>query len=161
MANDSPNEFRKERDRPLRAGREPGDEVAGDTACEHNGLGEELRVQRAEEELDTGIRTREAGSVRVRKTVHTDHEEFRVPRRYEEVEIERVPVEGEAREAPEGTELGEDEVVMRIYEEEVMVSKRVVLKEEIRLHKEVVEKEEIIEEDIRREEVEIDDQTKR
>jgi uncharacterized protein (TIGR02271 family) len=120
---------------------------------------DELRVQRSEEQLETEVRRREAGAVRVRKSVHTDHEEFRVPKRREEVEIERVPASG--RDAPEGTELGEDEMIMRVYEEEVVVSKRVVLKEEIRLRKEVVEEEEIVEADLRREEVEIDDQTAR
>lgn len=118
---------------------------------------DELRVQRSEEQLETEVHRREAGAVRVRKSVHTDHEEFRVPKRREEVEIERVPAS--RRDAPEGTELGEDEMIMRVYEEEVVVSKRVVLKEEIRLRKEIVEEEEIVEADLRREEVEIDDQT--
>lgn len=130
---------------------------------EHDSAGgasaDELRVRRSEEELHTGIREREAGAMRVRKSVHTDREQYRVPKRREEIEIERVPVDRE--EAPEGTELGEEEVVIQVYEEEVVVSKRVVLKEEIRLRKEVVEEEEIIEEDVRREEVEIDDQTER
>jgi uncharacterized protein (TIGR02271 family) len=123
---------------------------------------DELRVQRSEEQLETEVHRREAGAVRVRKSVHTDHEEFRVPKRHEEVEIERLPAgQLEDSETPEGTELGEDETIMRVYEEEVVVSKRVVLKEEIRLRKEVVEEEEIVEADLRREEVEIDDQTAR
>ena len=50
---------------------------------------------------------------------------------------------------------------MRVYEEEVVVSKRVVLKEEIRLRKRVVEEEEVVEVELRKEEVQIDDQTER
>lgn len=134
---------------------EHGQPAEGDGIVE-----DELRVQRSEEELGAGVREREAGHVRARKSVHTDRETFRVPRKREEVDIERVPVEGEAREAPEG-EIGEDEIVMQVFEEEIVVSKRIVLKEEIRLRKIVVEEEEIIEEDVRREEVEIDDQTER
>ena len=130
-----------------RGGRSPG---SGDP--------EELRVQRTEEEVEVGIREREAGSVNVRKSVRTDREEVRVPRRREEVEVERVPVEGESREAPEA-EIGEDEFVVQVFEEEVVVSKRVVLKEEIRLRKRVVEDEEVVEVDLRKEEVEIDDHT--
>jgi stress response protein YsnF len=42
-----------------------------------------------------------------------------------------------------------------------VVERRPVVKEEIRLRKEVVEDEEIVEEDVRKEEVDIDDQTKR
>ena len=40
-----------------------------------------------------------------------------------------------------------------------MVEKRPVAKEEVRIRKEVVEDTEVVEEDVRREEVEIDDQT--
>jgi len=46
-------------------------------------------------------------------------------------------------------------------EEEVVVEKRPVVKEEIRLRKEVVEDEEVVERDVRKEEVDIDDQTER
>ena len=42
-----------------------------------------------------------------------------------------------------------------------MVEKRPVVKEEVRIRKDVVEDTEVVEEDIRREEIEIDDQTTR
>ena len=121
-----------------------------------------MRVQRSEEELRAGVREREAGQVKVKKSVRTEREIVRVPKRREEVEIERVPVEGEAREASGATEsdIGEQEVVVQVFEEEVVVTKRVVLKEEIRLRKKVVEDEETVEVDLRKEEVEVDDQTK-
>jgi uncharacterized protein (TIGR02271 family) len=120
-------------------------------------------VQRSEEELRVGVREREAGQVNARKTLRTEREVVRVPKRREEVDIERVTVEGEAREASTATEaeIGEDEVVLQVFEEEVVVSKRVVLKEEIRLRKRVVQDEETVEVDLRKEEVEIDDQSGR
>ena len=100
-----------------------------------DGNPEELKVQRTEEEVEAYVREREAGSVNVRKSVRTEREEVRVPKRREEVEVERVPVEGERREASEA-QIGEDEeFVVQVFEEEVVVSKRVVLKEEIRLRK--------------------------
>src|SRR5215204_6010984 len=108
---------------------------------------DELRVQRTEEELVAGTREREAGQVKVSKQVHTEREQLRVPKRHEEVSVERVPVEG--REAS-GAEIGEDEVSMPVVEEEVVVDKRPVVKEEIRVRK-----------DVRREEVDIEDQTHR
>src|SRR5215208_6755586 len=117
---------------------------------------DELRVQRIEEELRAGTREREAGAMRVRKRVRTDREQVRVPTRHEEVSVERVPVEG--REASEA-EIGEDEVVMPVTEEEVVTEKRPVVKEEIRVRKDVVEGEEVVEEDVRREEVDIEDAT--
>ena len=119
---------------------------------------DELRVQRTEEELRAGTREREAGSFNVRKRVRTDREQISVPKRREEVHVERVPV-GD-REASEA-DIGEDEVYMPVTEEEVVVEKRPVAKEEIRLRKDVVEDEEIIEEDVRKEEVDVDDETER
>jgi uncharacterized protein (TIGR02271 family) len=119
---------------------------------------DELRVQRAEEELKVGTREREAGRLRVRKRVRTEREQLRVPKRREEVHVERVPVEG--REAPEA-EIGEGEISVPVVEEEVVVEKRPEVKEEIRIRKDLVEEEEVVEADVRREEIDVDDQTTR
>jgi uncharacterized protein (TIGR02271 family) len=116
---------------------------------------DELRVQRTEEELAAGTREREAGQLKVRKRVRTDRERIEVPTRHEEISVERVPVEGEASEA----EIGEDEVVVPVTEDEVVVSKRPVAKEEVRIRKDVVSDTETVEEDVRREEIEVEDQT--
>ena len=117
---------------------------------------DELRVQRTEEELAAGTHEREAGEVRVQKNVRTDRESIEVPTRHEEVSVERVPLSGEA--ASEA-EIGEDEVSVPVTEEEVVVSKRPVVKEEVRIKKDVVEDTQVVEEDVRREEIDIDDQT--
>jgi len=118
---------------------------------------DELRVQRTEEELAAGTRVREAGQLKVRKRVRTDREHIEVPTRHEEVSVERVPVEGEASEA----EIGEEEVVVPVTEEEVVVGKRPVVKEEVRIRKDVVEETEVVEEDVRREEIEVEEETRR
>ncbi len=76
--------------------------------------------------------------------------------------MDHVTLEKEAISAEEGTavpEIGEDEIVVPVVEEEVVVEKRPVVKEEVRIRKEVVEESEVVEEDIRREEVEVNDQT--
>ena len=125
-----------------------------DRTAEHE---DELRVQRTEEELRAETREREAAEVSVRKTVRTDRESVEVPTRREEVTVDRVPVEGEASE----TDIGEDEVSVPVSEEEVVVEKRPVVKEEVRIRKDVVEDTEVVEEDVRREEIDIDDQTSR
>ena len=118
---------------------------------------DELRVQRSEEELRAGTREREAGQLKVRKRVRTDREQIEVPTRHEEVSVVRVPVEGEATEA----EIGDDEVSVPVTEEEVVVEKRPVAKEEVRIRKDVVSDTETVEEDVRREEVEVEDETER
>jgi uncharacterized protein (TIGR02271 family) len=135
----------------------------GDYEAEHSGAGttsdleDELRVQRSEEELRAGTREREAGSLKVRKRVRTDREQIEVPVKHEEVSVERVPVSGEASEA----QIGEDEVEVPVTEEEVVVGKRAVAKEEVRIRKDVVSDTEVVEEDVRREEVEVEDATER
>ena len=138
----------------------PDDGPVGSVAAEHGGLDEDLRVQRSEEELRAGLRRREAGQVNVKKRVRTEREVVRVPKRREDVVIERVSVDGEASGATEA-DIGEDEVVVQVFEEEVVVSKKIVLKEEIRIRKKVVWDEEAVEVDLRKEEVEVDDQSAR
>jgi uncharacterized protein (TIGR02271 family) len=117
----------------------------------------EIRVQRSEEELVAGTREREAGAMRIRKRVRTDRERVEVPVRREEVRVERVAVSEETT----GAEIGEEEVVVPVTETEVVVSKRPVVKEEIRIHKDVVEGTEVVEEDVRREEIDVVDETDR
>ena len=114
---------------------------------------DELRVQRSEEELRAGVREREAGKLNVRKRVRTEREQIAVPKKREEVSVERVPVNEPASEG----QIGEDEVSVPVVEEEVVVDKQAVVKEEVRVRKDVVQDEEIVEEDVRKEEVDIDD----
>jgi uncharacterized protein (TIGR02271 family) len=83
--------------------------------------------------------------------VRTDRERLEVPTRCEEVHVDRVPINSETS----ATEIGDDEVRIPVTEEEVVVEKRPVAKEEIRICKDVVE------EDVGREEVEIDDAIER
>jgi uncharacterized protein (TIGR02271 family) len=101
--------------------------------------------------------------------VRTDRERLSVPKKREDVSVERVPVEEESRReaASEagGSEVGiqesANEIRIPIIEEEVVVEKRPVVKEEIRVRKNVLEEEEIVEEYVRKEEVDIEDRTER
>jgi uncharacterized protein (TIGR02271 family) len=147
MGDTETGEFR-EHDRNQEGLSQPGSDLEDE---------DELRVQRSEEELRAGTREREAGAMKVRKRVRTDREQIEVPTKHEEVTVERVPVEGGATEA----QIGEDEVSVPVTEEEVVVDKRAVAKEEIRLRKDVVEDTETVEEDVRREEIDVEDATER
>src|SRR5919107_933377 len=132
MGDTETGEFR-EHDRNQEGLSQPGSDLEDE---------DELRVQRSEEELRAGTR---------------DREQIEVPTKHEEGSVERVPVEGEATEA----QIGEDEVTVPVTEEEVVVDKRAVAKEEIRLRKDVVEDTEVVEDDVRREEIEVEDSTER
>ena len=148
------------RERPISPGHEGPAKPGGDRTADEN----EIRVQRNEEELVAGTRQREAGSVNVRKRVRTDRERLSVPKKREEVSVRRVPVEESRR--PEAVEAGivdegDDEIRIPIIEEEIVVEKRPVVREEIRLRKEIVEEEEVVEEDVRKEVVDVEDPTTR
>jgi len=87
-----------------------------------------------------------ARQVSVRKRVCTDRERLEVPTRHEEVSVERVPVE-EGAATTEAQRIGEVRVPLT--------------EEEVRIRKNVVEDTEVVEEDVRREEIDVDDQTAR
>jgi uncharacterized protein (TIGR02271 family) len=138
---------------------EPAETRSADPAPDISGHEEDdLRVRRSEEEIRVETREREAGEM-VRKRVRTETERHTVPKKRVEVSVEHVPVEGD--EAATAPQIGEEEIVVPVVEEEIMVEKRPVVKEEIRIRKRAVEEVEVVEEDVRREEVEIDDQTGR
>ncbi len=147
MGDTESGEFR-EHDRNQEGVAQPGSDLEDE---------DELRVQRSEEELRAGTREREAGAMKVRKRVRTDRERIEVPTKHEEVSVERVPMSGEATES----QIGEDEVVVPVTEEEVVTDKRAVVKEEVRVRKDVVEDTEVVEDDVRREEVDVEDATER
>jgi uncharacterized protein (TIGR02271 family) len=127
-----------------RGDRLPEDDSAGSYAGERGGPEDELRMQRSEEELGTGVRKREAGSVNVRKSVRTEREQVRVPRRREEVDVERVPIGREVAEA----EIERTRSRGAVFEEEIVVSSGGAEGGDP-LHKRVVEEVEVIEVDLR------------
>jgi uncharacterized protein (TIGR02271 family) len=143
---------------------EPPEMISAEQAPRLSGEDEDdFRVRRSEEELRVETREHEAGEMRVRKRVRTERESLTVPKKRVEVRVERVPVEETAtgEEATAAPEIGEEEIVVPVVEEEIVVEKRPVVKEEIRIRKQVVEDVEVVEEDVRREEVEIVDETGR
>jgi len=76
-------------------------------------------------------------------------------------ETERTWKTAEVGRQSQEAKISEEEIRIPLIEEELVVEKRPVVKEEIRVRKKIVEEEELIEEDVRREEIDIDDQTKR
>ncbi|MFP5372841.1 MAG: DUF2382 domain-containing protein [Actinomycetes bacterium] len=119
-------------------------------------------MTRSEEELEVGTRTREAGRVRLRKWVDVERVETTVPVTREEVRIEREPItDDNIDRAMSGAEISESEHEVVLHEEEAVVNTRVQPKERIRLAKGAVEDEEVVEADLRKERIEIEDDTTR
>lgn len=111
----------------------------------------EHRITRSAEELSLGRREVPAGEVRVRKHVDTERVREPVSRLREEVRVEHRPASGSAR-----TDIREDEIRVPLTEEEVIVEKRPVAKEEVVITKEQVEDTDTIEEDLRKERIDVE-----
>ncbi len=95
---------------------------------------DEVVVPVIEEELATGTRQVTTGAVRVEKRVEKRVRRVTAPALREEVEIRRVPVNRVVDEAPKSRRQG-NTVIVPVVEEELVVTKRLVLKEEIHLIK--------------------------
>ena len=111
----------------------------------------EERLTLSEEELAVGKRRVASGEVEVGKRVETQHVRETVPVMREEVTIERRPATGMGT-APT---IEEGEIHVPLAHEEVIVEKRVVPKEELVIKKHQVQGEQVVEDEVRRERVEV------
>jgi uncharacterized protein (TIGR02271 family) len=95
---------------------------------------EELVLPVIEEEIAAGVKAVKTGSVRVDKHVEKRLRKVEGPLLHEDVEVRRVPVNRVVTEPPAVRRKG-DTVIVPVVEEELVVTKRLVLKEEIHLIK--------------------------
>ena len=99
------------------------------------------------------------GEVRVRKEVTTTTQTVEVPVTREELVIERVPMSGQVP-APAGATFDSEEIRIPLNEERATVSKHAVVQEEIRIGKKEVTNVETLDEQVRSEELKIDQNVK-
>lgn len=117
------------------------------------------RIPLVEEELDVTKRQREAGEVRIHKTVTEERRDISVPVMKEEVHVERVPASGDARTAAadaSGATFREETVSVPVMEEEVEIRKRPVVREELRVSKERHVEQRAASETVRREDADVE-----
>ena len=115
-------------------------------------------MTRSEEELRVGTETRESGRVRLRKYVVTETQQVTVPVSREEVRVEREPItDANLEDATSGPALSEEAHEVTLGEEEVVVEKRAVPKERVRLGTETVTEERQVSEEVRKEQIEVED----
>jgi uncharacterized protein (TIGR02271 family) len=118
-------------------------------------------MTRSEEELRVGTAQRERGRVRLRKYVTTEQVQQTVPVRRERVRVEREPItDANLDAATSGPEISEEEHEVVLREEEPVVEKRVVPRERVRLDKDTVTDQERVAEQVRKEQIDVDDDTK-
>jgi uncharacterized protein (TIGR02271 family) len=119
-------------------------------------------MTRSEEELHVGTQTRERGRARLRKFVTTEQQQVTVPVQREEVRVEREPItDANLDAATSGPEISEEEHEVTLREETPVASKRVVPKERVRLGTDTVTEERQVAEEVRKEQIQVDDQDQR
>jgi uncharacterized protein (TIGR02271 family) len=115
---------------------------------------EDVRVPLTEEQLTVGKRQVEAGRVRLRKVVRTEQVAVPVELRREEVHVERVPASG--TEVP-GDAFQEREIEVPAMREEPVVSKQPQVTGEVRIGKTAETEKRTVGDEVRKEEVEVDE----
>lgn len=100
----------------------------------------------------------ETGEVRLRKEVRTENQTIEVPVTHEELVIERIPGGQNATGEQIGTN---DEIRVPLSEERVDVEKSNVVREQVRVGKKEVQNTETVSEEVRHEDLKVDDETKK
>jgi uncharacterized protein (TIGR02271 family) len=119
-------------------------------------------MTRSEEELRVGKDSRERGRARLRKYVVTEDVQQTVPVQREEVRIEREPItDANVDAATSGPDISEEEHEVTLHEEEVVTEKRAVPKERVRMDKQTVTEDQTISEEVRKEQIETEGDTKK
>jgi uncharacterized protein (TIGR02271 family) len=113
---------------------------------------------RSEERLKVGTEQVESGHVRLRKYVVTEEQQVTVPVRHEEVRVEREPVTAGQ---PTGAKIGEQEQDVVLHAEKAVVGTETVPVEKVRLNTETVTEEQTVSGEIRKEQIEVSDDTKK
>jgi len=115
-------------------------------------------MTRSEEELRVDTRTREAGRARLRKWIDTENVNITVPVKREKARVVVEPItDDNIGAAMRGGDLTTEEHEVTLSEEVVDVDKRVVPKERVRLETDVETREVPVDEEIRKERIELDD----
>lgn len=115
------------------------------------------RLQLREERLNVGTERVQTGEASVRKEVVTEHRTVEVPVQREELVIERRPGSGQAATGA----VGDAETIrVPLSEDRVNVSKDTVVTEEVNVGKRAVTDTQKVEADVRKEKLNVDDQTR-
>ena len=111
-------------------------------------------MTRSEEELQVGTAAYEAGRVRLRRYVVTEHVTRTVPVSHEEVRVEREPItESNQSAAMEGPPISEAEHEITLHEERPVISKQAVPKERVRLDTDTVTEQRQVSDQLRKEQI--------
>jgi uncharacterized protein (TIGR02271 family) len=134
-------------------------EHRSDSGHDTSGPTTDEAMTRSEEELRVGTESRERGRARLRKYVTTEQQTVTVPVQREEVRVEREPItDANLDAATSGPAISEEEHEVTLHEETPVVEKRAVPRERVRLDTETVTEERQVSEEVRKEQIQVDDQ---
>jgi uncharacterized protein (TIGR02271 family) len=116
---------------------------------------DEADIALSKEELAVGKREVQAGDVRLRKVVRTEHEEVPVELRREDIEIERVPASDISNANTSGQTFQEQTIDVPLMEEEPVVDKQSRVTGGVRVTKDVESETQTVGGDVRSEDIEV------
>jgi uncharacterized protein (TIGR02271 family) len=118
--------------------------------------GMDAAVVRSEDELRTDVEVAEVGAVRARTHVDTEHARHLVDRGIEHAEVERLVVDDDEGDDGQVWHLPDGSISIPVLEEELVVTKRLRVRERIMIRKTTTTEQAIVEADLRRERVELE-----
>ncbi|WP_414042064.1 YsnF/AvaK domain-containing protein [Macrococcus sp. EM39E] len=124
---------------------------------DRNDISDDEKIKLHEERLRVNKDTVQSGEVTIDKNVVSERQEFDVPVSHDEVTIERRKVNESVADGHFDNDLDEETIRVPLTEERVSVDKENVVAEELLIKKNRVTDTEHVSEEVRREEVEIDD----
>ncbi len=139
-----------------------GTETRGAVGHDTSGPTTDDAMTRSEERLNVGTRSEEVGRARLRKYVVTENVTESVPVTREEVRLEREPItDANVGNAMDGPAISEEEHEVTLHAERAVVEKEAVPVERVRLDKTTVTDEAQVNEEVRKEQIEVDGDTTR
>jgi len=134
-----------------------GAETRGTVGHDTSGPTTDDAMTRSEERLNVGTHSEEVGRARLRKYVVTENVTESVPVSREEVRVEREPItDANAGSALDGPAISEEEHEVVLHAERPVVEKEAVPVERVRLDKQTVTEHAQVDEDLRKEQIEVD-----
>jgi len=132
-------------------------DASGQRTTGQRGTGQES-MTRSEEQLKIGKEQVETGRVRLVKHTVTEQQNITVPVSHEEVRVVREPITGGG--APRGRAFGDEEAEVVLHEERPVVGKETVAVERVGLGKETVTEQRTVSGEVRKERIDVVDDTK-
>ena len=139
-----------------------GTETRGTVGHDTSGPTTDDAMTRSEERLNVGTRSEEVGRARLRKYVVSENVTESVPVAREEVRVEREPItDANVGNAMDGPAISEEEHEVTLHAERAVVEKEAGPVERVRRDKTAVTEQQQVNEELRKEEIEVDGDTTR